>query len=206
MDEMTTPGPVDGPMPAGCADAPTPAPVEAPTPPAPDAPTPPTPTDGPASLGPVDGAADNTAEIQRGRPFQPGQSGNPKGRPKGSRNRVTLAMDALIEERSEEIVNTTIDKAVAGDAQILRALLRTMLPPRRDRPVEFEVPSINTPADAVAASNAVLTACANGALTPSEAHEVMGLIAMHMKTIDVTVLDQRLSDLEKKHERTKTTR
>ena len=31
--------------------------------------------------------ADNTAKKQRGRPYEPGQSGNPAGRPKGSRNR-----------------------------------------------------------------------------------------------------------------------
>jgi hypothetical protein len=37
--------------------------------------------------------AEPTASLQpvkpRGRPFKPGQSGNPKGRPKGSRNRLT---------------------------------------------------------------------------------------------------------------------
>ena len=33
----------------------------------------------------------------RGRPFEPGQSGNPKGRPKGSRNTVTLLSEALDE-------------------------------------------------------------------------------------------------------------
>jgi hypothetical protein len=30
---------------------------------------------------------DNTAKKQRGRPFEPGCSGNPAGRPKGSRNK-----------------------------------------------------------------------------------------------------------------------
>ncbi len=32
--------------------------------------------------------ADNTAGQQRGIPFAPGQSGNPAGRPKGSRNKL----------------------------------------------------------------------------------------------------------------------
>jgi hypothetical protein len=32
--------------------------------------------------------ADNTAKKQRGRPFEPGRSGNPAGRPKGSRNKL----------------------------------------------------------------------------------------------------------------------
>jgi hypothetical protein len=110
-------------------------------------------------------------------------------------------MEALIADRSEEIINKTIEKAIAGDANILRALMRTMVPPRRDRPVEFELPPINTPADAAAASAAVLAACADGTLTPSEARDVMGLIATHMQTIEVLALEQRVSDLEKKHER-----
>jgi Family of unknown function (DUF5681) len=33
-------------------------------------------------------SADPTAREQVGRPFQPGQSGNPLGRPKGSRNKL----------------------------------------------------------------------------------------------------------------------
>jgi Family of unknown function (DUF5681) len=41
--------------------------------------------------------ADNTAEIQRGRPFEKGVSGNPTGRPRGSRNATTLALEALLD-------------------------------------------------------------------------------------------------------------
>lgn len=36
-------------------------------------------------------AADNTAQKQRGVPFEPGQSGNPAGRPKGARSKLTEA-------------------------------------------------------------------------------------------------------------------
>jgi hypothetical protein len=32
--------------------------------------------------------ADNTPKKQRGRPFEPGRSGNPAGRPRGSRNKL----------------------------------------------------------------------------------------------------------------------
>ena len=45
----------------------------------------------------VAAAADTTAKKQpRGRPFPPGQSGNPRGRPKGARNRLgTQFLEAL---------------------------------------------------------------------------------------------------------------
>ena len=40
---------------------------------------------------------DNTDEKQRGRPFEKGTSGNPSGRPRGSRNATTLALEVLLD-------------------------------------------------------------------------------------------------------------
>jgi hypothetical protein len=44
--------------------------------------------------------ADNTTPKQRGG-FAPGQSGNPAGRPKGARNKATLAVEALLVGEAE---------------------------------------------------------------------------------------------------------
>jgi len=108
--------------------------------------------------------AENTAEKQRGRPFLPGQSGNPNGRPKGSRNRVTQAVEALIHSKAEALASKAIEMALGGDGGMVRSLLGMAVPSHRDRPVEFELPKIETAADAVSASSAVLAACAAGEL------------------------------------------
>jgi hypothetical protein len=49
--------------------------------------------------------------------FEPGQSGNPAGRPKGSRNRSTLALEAIFEGEAEKLSRRAIEMALEGDAR-----------------------------------------------------------------------------------------
>src|SRR5580700_3153276 len=98
----------------------------------------------------------------RGRPFEPGTSGNPKGRPRGSRNGTTMATEVLLDGEAERLTRMAVDKALAGDRLALRLCLERILPPRRDRPIAFDLPEIATVGDAVKASSAVLSACAAG--------------------------------------------
>src|SRR5262245_36485249 len=118
-------------------------------------------------------------KIQRqnaGRPFEPGKSGNPSGRPKGLRNHATLLAEALLEGEAETITRTRklIDKALEGNTTALRMCLERPVPPRRERCVTFELPKIETAADAANASATVLAECAAGNLSASEATEISG--------------------------------
>ena len=131
--------------------------------------------------------AENTArKQQRGRPFEPGQSGNPKGRPRGSRNKATLAVEAFLDGEADIIMRKVVEKAVQGDAAALRLCLERLLPPRRDRPVAFDLPKIESAADLVAASSSVVAACAEGTLSPDEATKVMNLIKLHAQALELT--------------------
>jgi hypothetical protein len=47
----------------------------------------------------------------RRRPFKKGESGNPLGRPRGSRNRSTLAAEAMMDGRATEVLSKTIEEA-----------------------------------------------------------------------------------------------
>ena len=55
--------------------------------------------------------------------FQPGQSGNPAGKPKGARNRTTLAVEALIDGAADAPPGATgISRlSIAAAAAIARA-------------------------------------------------------------------------------------
>src|SRR5215831_11398099 len=152
----------------------------------------------PAAAPVFEPSAEQSAQKPRGRPFEPGQSGNPNGRPKGARNRVTRAVEALIDGQGEALAAEAVAKALEGDSPMLRALLSTLVPPRRERTVEFELPKIESAADVPKASSAVIIACAAGELSPHEASEVMGLISTHVRAIEVGELEARVAALEKK--------
>ena len=87
--------------------------------------------------------------------------------------------------------------SIAERAHPLRLCLDRIAPPRRDRPVTFALPAIETTADLPKASAALLEAVASGELTPSEAAELGKLVEAHVKAIEATQLQARLERLER---------
>jgi Family of unknown function (DUF5681) len=67
--------------------------------------------------------AENTAKKQRGRPFKAGRSGNPEGRPRGSRNKATMAVEALLDGEANAIARKAVERALEGDMAALRLCL-----------------------------------------------------------------------------------
>ena len=141
--------------------------------------------------------SENTERKQGGSQFPPGQSGNPAGRPKGARNKATLALETLLDGQAEALTQKAIELALGGDMMALRMCLDRILPARRDRPVSIEMPTINTAADAKEASAALLAAVAAGSLTPSEAAEIGKLIDAYVKAVETTEVLARLEKLER---------
>ena len=133
----------------------------------------------------------------RGRPFEPGQSGNPSGRPKGARNKTTIAVEALLDSEAEALTRKVIELALAGNMAAIRLCFERLLPPRRDRGIAFDLPKIESAADAVAASGAVLESCAAGTLSPGEAAEVMRSIDIHLRAIELRQIEAGMATLEK---------
>lgn len=130
--------------------------------------------------------------------FKPGQSGNPAGRPKGARHATTLAVEALLEGEHEKLTRAAIDKALEGDTTALRLCLDRIAPARRDSPVSFSLPAVETAQDAVAASSALLAAVASGEVTPDEAGRIMSLLSAHKSLVEAGDLEARIAALEMK--------
>ena len=128
--------------------------------------------------------------------FQKGQSGNPNGKPKGTRHRVTVAAEALMEGEAEAITRKAIELAKEGDGPALRLCMDRIYPPRRDRPVRFRLPSLDKVEDAVAAHAAIVAGVAIGELTPSEAGDLARLVDNYTRAVEATDIQTRLARLE----------
>jgi hypothetical protein len=75
-----------------------------------------------------DESADDTAPKQRGVPFKPGQSGNPEGRPKGSRNKLGEAfVQALADDFSEHGV-VAVERVRQSDPSTYLKIIGNTLP------------------------------------------------------------------------------
>lgn len=128
--------------------------------------------------------------------FKPGQSGNPGGRPKGSRHKTTLAIEQLLDGEAEEITRRAIEKAKDGDMAAIRICLDRLAPPRKDRHIEFSAPKMEKASDAATVLAAIIEAASTGELTPSEAGDLVKIIESYARTLQASDFEERLERLE----------
>ena len=118
------------------------------------------------------------------------------GKPKGARNKKTIAFESLLEGQAEALTQTAISKALEGDGLALRLCIERIAPAPKDKLVSFPLPEMNDAMDASKAASSVLTAVSEGELTPIEATRVMGLIDSYRRTLELTEIEERLQALE----------
>jgi hypothetical protein len=128
--------------------------------------------------------------------FKPGESGNPSGRPKGARNKATMAAEALLDGESESLTRRCIDLAMEGDSTALRLCLSRILPVKRERTISLDLPALEDSQDSLRAIGTVLEAVGSGMITPSEGQAVASLLETHRRTFEVEELERRLEVLE----------
>jgi hypothetical protein len=104
-------------------------------------------------------------------------------------------MEALLDGEAEAITQKLVDLAKDGDSAAIRMCVDRLLPTRRHRLVEFDLPPIETAADALKASSAVLAACAGGHISIAEAQEFQSMITAHVNFIDYSNTEALVSSM-----------
>jgi hypothetical protein len=135
-----------------------------------------------------------TAEGRRrggGRPFRKGQSGNPAGRKRGSKNKSTLAAQVLLDGEAEALTRKAVEVAMTGNALALKICLDCLFPTRRERAVAFSLPRIENAEGLAAALTAIADATAQGELTPGEAFDLARLTDPFLRAFEARDEERR---------------
>jgi len=128
--------------------------------------------------------------------FVKGQSGNPSGRPLGSRNKKTLLMEATLDREAPALAQKMIRKALDGDTTALRLCFDRLLPVGRDRPVVFPLPPIARGEDTRAAADDIVQGISTGELTPREAKDLLHVVTRVAHTLAAARDAQRAAILK----------
>ena len=114
----------------------------------------------------------------------------------GDRDEQAPQVEALLDGESEAITRCAVEKALEGDTTALRLCLERIAPPRKEAPVQFSLPKMETARDAATAASAVLQAVSEGELTPTEGAHVMQLVETYRRTLEMSDLEARIAALE----------
>lgn len=140
--------------------------------------------------------SENTGKIQGNTRFKKGQSGNPNGKPKGAKNKSTLAAEALLEGSLERICRRIEEEAINGNMQAAKMVLERFLPQRKDRLIRLDLPEIRNIGDILVASNAIISAICRGEISPSEGETLSRTIAAHVQNLEAHDFEKRLQAVE----------
>jgi hypothetical protein len=126
--------------------------------------------------------------------FQPGQSGNPARRAKGSKNKRTLIAEEF-EKAGSEVARVVVEKARAGDLRAADLLLQRIEPPLKPQSprVTFAIDPDKPIADQ---AKALLGACSKGEISPEQFRLLMDCLSAFVGMRDVETFMDELKRLK----------
>jgi hypothetical protein len=130
--------------------------------------------------------------------FEKGQSGNPRGRPRGSSNKMAALMKEALNDDIARLVEVARDAALAGDMRAMKLVFERVWPISKDSPIELseELPNIATPKDAVDYAATVIRGVSRGEISPSQARDLIDVVEGYIRAFDVADHADRLDALE----------
>jgi hypothetical protein len=130
-----------------------------------------------------------------GPPWKPGQSGNPRGKPVGSRLKVQQRLDKLAHDEAEHLFDLQLQAARAGDILANRWILDKIWPAKKCNPTPRAIGPIKSAADALNVISQILAGQADGSLDLEASSKMLDSVKTAMVAIEGSELEQRVRAL-----------
>lgn len=127
--------------------------------------------------------------------FKPGTSGNPEGRPQGSKNRSTKLLETL-DADVPALLAVTKEKALQGDMTAMRLLLERLLPVRKPVSPVFDIPELAMPSTLTEQAQAVFSGVCRGFIPPDVGSQLIMAIGATAKVLETDEVVRRIIQLE----------
>jgi len=114
--------------------------------------------------------------------FEPGKSGNPKGRPNGSLNKNTQFIK-LLEPHAPALINKCVELALEGNEACLRLALDKILPRARIQTLSLEVPDKLSAESLIEMSETIWQKIGKGEITLEQAKDFFTLLKIYRDII-----------------------
>ena len=124
--------------------------------------------------------------------WQPGRSGNPKGRPKGTRDKRL----ALLLSNEKKLQRKLVKMALAGDHRALQICADRLWPKLRPEALPVRIQADGS--DLATQGQAIIASALSGQLTPDVLRHLLSALADQARLVEFTEIEGRLQALETK--------
>jgi len=136
---------------------------------------------------------------ERPQRFQPGKSGNPRGRPKGIPDRRNAWRDRLA-EHLPELIDDLVKRAKAGDEFSIKLILERVAPPLRPQGQVVEVQGLEDAHGLAAKAELILRAVGLGQMPVETGRLFLEALGSVARIAEFDELTKRVEELERKQE------
>ena len=83
----------------------------------------------------------------------------------------------------------------------MKIMMDRLIPPRRDRSIQLDLPDVKTPKDVLNVIGAVIKSIGDGKLDADQAKTLAGILEVQRKSIETVEIEQRITALGKAAQR-----
>lgn len=133
----------------------------------------------------------------------PGRRPGP-GRPRGSRNRRTIAVELLFATEANAVAKKAVALALEGDPTCIKLIMDRTAPVRKGARISLpNFPKVSTLEDLPNAQAYLVRAVASGRISPEEGAAVSTTLDRFSAAAEIVELKQRMAEIEERYASTR---